>query len=97
MGLRVDQDFERNHLAGVANDGPGTGGGGAPAAAGGEARYADTQTDNWSIAAGWLQGGCGADALGCDSGTVGCEQMRAVVGTGDPTVCWQATAGAAGR
>ena len=73
LGLRVDQDFERNHLAGVAKDGPGTGGGGAPAAAGGEARYADTQTDNWSSAAGWLQGGCGADALGCDSGTVGCE------------------------
>jgi hypothetical protein len=41
--------------------------------------------------------GCGADVLGCDSGTVGCEQMRTVVGTGDPTVCWQATAGAAGR
>ena len=46
LSLRVDQDFERDHLAGVANDGPGTGGGGAPAAAGGDARYADVQTDH---------------------------------------------------
>jgi hypothetical protein len=64
LSLRVNQNFERDHLAGVANDGPGTGGGGAPAVAGGGAHDGVVGAGRGPNAAGWLQGGCGADRIG---------------------------------